>query len=193
MTDITERLAALATDPPPELEMNTALAAGAADGAALADSPFGDLWISWSRDGITAVSPRFETDSFEDFASIHRRVTYEASGLPTDLVDPIHGALTKGETSGLPIDWTGIGEFQREVLTECATIPSGSVRSYGWIAETIDNPGSVRAVGTALARNPIPLLVPCHRVVRSNGAIGQYAWGPEMKHKILVREGAILA
>ena len=96
MTDITERLAALATDPPPELEMNTALAAGAADGAALADSPFGDLWISWSRDGITAVSPRFETDSFEDFASIHRRVTYEASGLPTDLVDPIHGGQISG-------------------------------------------------------------------------------------------------
>ncbi|MGI9584003.1 MAG: methylated-DNA--[protein]-cysteine S-methyltransferase, partial [Acidimicrobiia bacterium] len=165
MTDVTELLSQLATEPPADLEMNTALAAGAADKAAVTESPFGDLWISWSKDGVTAVSPRFETNSFEEFASNHRRIAYETAKLPSDLGSPINDALTKGKTDGVPIDWRGIAEFQRAVLAACATIPNGSVRSYGWIAETIDNPGSVRAVGTALGRNPIPLLVPCHRVV----------------------------
>ena len=193
MTDITYLLEQLETNPPPDLEMNTVLAAGAADAAAVTESPFGDLWISWSTSGITGVSPRFSTNTFAEYAAKHRRVTYEASEFPSDLADPIHAALTLGETKGLPIDWRGIGDFQRSVLTACATIPSGTVRSYGWIADEIDNPGSVRAVGTALGRNPIPLLVPCRRVVRSDGSVGQYAFGPEMKHRILVREGAILA
>lgn len=193
MTDITYLLEHLQTTPPPDLEMNTVLAAGAADAAAVTESPFGDLWISWSTSGITGVSPRFSTNTFDEYASMHRRVAYKATEIPSDLADPIHAALTLGETEGLPIDWRGIGDFQRSVLTACATIPSGTVRSYGWIADEIDNPGSVRAVGTALGRNPIPLLVPCHRVVRSDGSVGQYAFGPEMKHRILVREGAILA
>ena len=80
-----------------------------------------------------------------------------------------------------------------DLLEACRRIESGSVRSYGWIADELENPGAVRAVGTALGHNPIPLLIPCHRVVRSDGSIGSYAFGSDMKHDLLLSEGAILA
>ncbi len=69
-------------------------------------------------------------------------------------------------------------------------IPRGEVRPYGWIAREIGRPKAVRAVGTALGHNPVPLIVPCHRVVRSDGMIGQYSLGgPENKRTILSAEG----
>ena len=69
-------------------------------------------------------------------------------------------------------------------------IPRGEVRPYGWIAAEIGRPKAVRAVGTALAHNPVPLVVPCHRVVRSDGMIGQYSMGgPEAKRRVLAAEG----
>ena len=69
-------------------------------------------------------------------------------------------------------------------------IPRGEVRPYGWIAAEIGRPKAVRAVGTALGHNPVPLIVPCHRVVRSDGMIGQYSLGgPENKRTILAGEG----
>ena len=70
-------------------------------------------------------------------------------------------------------------------------IPRGEVRPYGWIAAEIGRPKAVRAVGTALGHNPVPLIVPCHRVVRSDGMIGQYSLGgPRNKRTILAGEGA---
>jgi O-6-methylguanine DNA methyltransferase len=70
-------------------------------------------------------------------------------------------------------------------------IPRGEVRPYGWIAAEIGRPKAVRAVGTALGHNPVPLIVPCHRVVRSDGTLGQYSLGgPENKRTILAAEGA---
>ena len=189
---IEQRLHGLAQDPPARLEESTLVAAGAADRVARVDSPVGDVWIAWSTRGCTGLIPAFAAASFDDFAARHRRTAYPGE-FPRDLDDVVHAALESGETQAVPIDLSGIGEFQRSVLATCSTIRPGSVRSYGWIAETIDKPGAVRAVGTALGRNPIPLLVPCHRVVRSDGSIGNYAFGAEMKHDLLVREGAILA
>ncbi|MDJ0790966.1 MAG: MGMT family protein, partial [Acidimicrobiia bacterium] len=143
--------------------------------------------------GITGVSPVFATATIDDFVSVHRRIVHAEALLPTDLEEAVIAGLERGATIGLPIDWRGFAPFQRSVLETCATIPPGTVRPYGWIASQIDNPGSVRAVGTALGRNPIPLLVPCHRVVKSDGSVGNYAYGPEIKQRLLVREGAILA
>jgi O-6-methylguanine DNA methyltransferase len=190
---IEQRLHALAMDPPAGLEESTLVTAGAADRVARVDSPVGDVWIAWSTRGCTGLIPAFAAGSFDDFSTRHRRAAYPAAKLPLDLDDVVHEALESGVTQAVPIDLAGIGEFQRSVLATCSTIGPGSVRSYGWIAETIDKPGAVRAVGTALGRNPIPLLVPCHRVVRSDGSVGNYAFGAEMKRRLLVREGAILA
>ena len=193
MSELEADLAALDTAPPDGLAIRTIVAAGAADEVASTDSPLGPVWVAWNGRGITAVSPLFDVSSIDDFAHRHRRHVYAATGLPRDLVDAIEAGLDRGETLGLPIDYRGLTPFQVSVLSTCATIPPGTVRPYNWIAEEIDNPGSIRAVGTALGKNPIPLLVPCHRVVRSDGSVGQYAFGSDRKHDLLVREGALLA
>jgi methylated-DNA-[protein]-cysteine S-methyltransferase len=193
MTDLERMLSALGSTPPPALERDTVVGVGAADLAARTDSPIGPVWIAWSTRGVTALSPIFETSTFDDFMELHRRAAYESSRMPSELSDGVAVALDTGDSTEVSVDMTGLGEFQRSVLGACATIPAGQVRPYGWIAQEIGNPGSVRAVGTALGRNPIPLIVPCHRVVRSDGSVGNYAFGPEMKHDLLVREGALLA
>jgi len=193
MNELENTLKGLATPAPPDLERMTLLEAGAADRVAGTDSPFGPVWIAWSPRGVTGLTPRFACDTIEGFFDLHRRNAFASDSLPTDLEQRVMGALERGDTEDVPIDLRGIGEFQSAVLTACATIQPGTTRSYGWIAEELANPGAVRAVGTALGQNPIPLIVPCHRVVRSDGAIGNYAFGPEMKQQLLVREGAILA
>jgi methylated-DNA-[protein]-cysteine S-methyltransferase len=193
MTDIEELLGDLNVAPPVDLERRTLLDAGAADQVATTDSPFGPLWISWSPVGVTGVSPLFACPTVDEFMKDHRRNVYTAYRLPLDLADQIDAALERGTTRGFPVDLRGITEFQGAVLKACRRIESGSVQSYGWIADQLANPGAVRAVGTALGHNPIPLLIPCHRVVRSDGSIGNYAFGPDMKHDLLLREGAILA
>lgn len=91
------------------------------------------------------------------------------------------------------IDWPDATPFQLAVLKACARIPRGEVKSYGELAEAAGFPGRSRAVGTVMAKNPLPILVPCHRVVRSGGAIGNYGGGAAMKRWLLEREGAIEA
>jgi O-6-methylguanine DNA methyltransferase len=84
----------------------------------------------------------------------------------------------------------GHTEFERDVWLKALEIPRGEVRPYGWVAAEIGRPRAVRAVGSALGHNPVPLIVPCHRVVRSDGAIGQYSLGgPGNKRTILEAEG----
>ena len=83
-----------------------------------------------------------------------------------------------------------LGDFQRRVLLETCEIPPGETRSYAWVAARVGHPGAARAVGSALARNPLPLVVPCHRVVRADGRIGHYGLGgPAAKRALLAEEG----
>ena len=91
----------------------------------------------------------------------------------------------------LPLDIRGTA-FQRRVWRELRRIPAGSTASYGEIARRIGKPGSARAVGRACASNPLALAVPCHRVVRSDGAQGGYRWGVERKRVLLEREGGTM-
>jgi len=192
MNDLERALHALNVQPPADLVRTTLIETGAADQITTTDSPFGPVWIAWSPRGVTAVTPRFACESVDDFLGEHRRTAYVVDHLPRHLEERIDNALANGMTSDVPVDLRGLSDFQRAVLDACSRIEAGTVRSYGWIAEQLENPGSVRAVGTALGHNPIPLVVPCHRVVRSDGAIGNYAFGPEMKRELLIREGAIL-
>lgn len=89
-----------------------------------------------------------------------------------------------------PCDLGGLPPFTQAVLRIAARIPYGEVRSYGWIAARLGKPKASRAVGNALARNPIPILIPCHRVVRSDGSLGGYALGRSWKTKLLALEKA---
>lgn len=84
-----------------------------------------------------------------------------------------------------PCDLGEMPSFSRKVLEITAKIPYGQVRSYRWIAERMGKPGAMRAVGNALARNPIPIIIPCHRVVRSDGTLGGYALGLGWKRRLL--------
>ena len=83
------------------------------------------------------------------------------------------------------LDLSGATAFQREVWQTTRLIPYGETRSYLWVAEQIKKPGAVRAVGQALARNPLPVIIPCHRVVASDGRLGGFGGGLEMKQQLL--------
>jgi O-6-methylguanine DNA methyltransferase len=79
--------------------------------------------------------------------------------------------------------------LQQFVLAKLLEIPRAQVRSYAWVAKEIGNPRAVRAVASAIGKNPIPILIPCHRVVRSDGQIGEFIFGPMFKHRLLENEG----
>lgn len=85
-------------------------------------------------------------------------------------------------------DLEGLSPFTREVLEVVANIPWGQRRSYGWVAERIGRPGAARAVGGAVGRNPVPLLIPCHRVVNSDGSPGGWSGAPGWKEHLLAQE-----
>ena len=89
-------------------------------------------------------------------------------------------------------DLRTLTEFERAVLIKALEIPPGEVRPYGWIAREIGRPRAVRAVGSALGRNPVPVLIPCHRVLRTDGKVGEYAFGTPMKRALLTAEGVDL-
>ena len=113
-----------------------------------------------------------------------------SSGCPTALPTAIARRLEGDRRVRIDLDLRGHTDFERDVWQKALEIPRGEVRPYGWIAAEIGRPKAVRAVGTALGHNPVPLIVPCHRVVRSDGTIGQYSLGgPENKRTILEAEG----
>ena len=89
----------------------------------------------------------------------------------------------------LPIDLFGVTPFTRSVLEVTNHVPSGKVVTYGQIAEGIGQPKASRAVGNALGRNPVPIVVPCHRVIKSDGGMGWYTGGPHLKQQLLDIEG----
>jgi O-6-methylguanine DNA methyltransferase len=89
-------------------------------------------------------------------------------------------------------DLGGLSEFEQAVLRKAMEIPRSETRPYAWIASEIGRPGAVRAAGSALGRNPVPILIPCHRVVRSDGEAGNYAFGPELKQRLLRDEAVDL-
>jgi methylated-DNA-[protein]-cysteine S-methyltransferase len=93
----------------------------------------------------------------------------------------------------LPLDFSGVSPFTRDVLAATAEVPFGRLETYQGIAQRVGKPGASRAVGNALGRNPIPVVVPCHRVVRSGGALGGYTGGTQIKQHLLAIEGVALA
>ncbi len=92
----------------------------------------------------------------------------------------------------LPLDLTLAAPFGREVLRACARIPFGATSSYGAVAADAGRPRASRATGNALGANPVPIVVPCHRVLRTGGGIGGYTGGLEVKQHLLTLEGVLL-
>jgi methylated-DNA-[protein]-cysteine S-methyltransferase len=103
-------------------------------------------------------------------------------------------AYFAGERRGfeLPLDWSLISGFNRQVLLELAScVPYGAVVGYGDLAGRVGQPGAAQAVGVAMGSNPLPVVVPCHRVVESDGGIGGFGGGLETKRKLLALEGVL--
>lgn len=156
-------------------------------------SPAGDLFVAFNDGGISSVMPTaLFGDDPERFAAHHRdetgRPVAGAGRAPAGLA----AALRSGRATSLRYDLSGLTSFERAVLAKTLEIPSGEVRPYGWVAREIGRPRAVRAVGSALGRNPVPVLIPCHRVVRSDGHVGNYGLGVPMKRALLSAEGVDL-
>ncbi len=175
--------------PPASIERTVLIRTDLADQYTTVPGPLGILHVGFTSLGISSIVP---TANEGEFLTAHSarvgRVAYPGD-LPTRLAAQLRRVLDSGRLGKLPVDLRVLTQFQREVLDITATIPPGEVRPYGWIARELANDGAVRAVGTALARNPVPIAIPCHRVVKSDGAIGNYAFGPAMKRSLLEHEG----
>ena len=185
-------LAGLREPAPPGLAHATLVAVGLADDYAVIDSPIGPLRVAWNGRGVSAVEGASDDAAFE--ARFHARTGRSAQrreALPAELARKIGRRLAGDRHVRIDLDLRGSTPFEQAVWMKALEIPRGEVRPYGWIATEIGRPKAVRAVGTALGHNPVPLIVPCHRVVRSDGMIGQYSLGgPENKRTILADEGA---
>lgn len=96
-------------------------------------------------------------------------------------------------TFDVPVDLALLTDFQREVLAACAAIPFGGVSTYAELARDIQRPKANRAVGNALGANPVPIIVPCHRVLRTGGNLGGYTGGVRIKARLLEHEGVVTA
>jgi len=185
-------LSTLAEPAPARLGHATLVAVGLADDYAVIDSPIGPLRVAWNGKGVSSVDGALDDRAFEQgfFARTGRRAMRVPS-LPPRLAQAVERRLAGDRRARIDLDLRGTTEFEQAVWLKALEIPRGEVRPYGWIAAEIGRPKAVRAVGTALGHNPIPLIVPCHRVVRTDGYIGQYSLGgPANKRAILAAEGA---
>ncbi|CAN5645188.1 hypothetical protein BH23CHL7_BH23CHL7_01350 [soil metagenome] len=157
------------------------------------EGPIGPLFVSFNRDAITLVSRAYDAGQFEEefrstFGRPVRRVPAPPASIGRLIEARVWGRGRPPTKARVDLGW--LPDFERRVLEKTAEIPRGEVRPYSWVAAEIGKPLAVRAVGNALARNPIPFVIPCHRVVRADGSIGQYgAGGPESKRALLTGEG----
>lgn len=158
------------------------------------ESPIGELLVAVSDEGVCEIGFGWMDDAthFEQrlaqrgFQAMRNqtRITEIAS----ELGEYFSGRRNHFE---VPLDFSGLTPFSRAVLDATAQVPFGQTRTYGEIAAQIGSPGASRAVGNALNKNPIPLIVPCHRILPTGKGIGKYAGGVEAKERLLSLEGSL--
>jgi methylated-DNA-[protein]-cysteine S-methyltransferase len=165
--------------------------------ASLAESAVGALFVAVSSQGVVAVDfgdneARF-VDRLRQAFGVQPNLSVERAGLAVRQLDE----YVQGKRSAfdLPVDLEACSDFQRRVLEAAVAVPRGRLATYGEIAARIGAPHAARAVGQALARNPVPIIVPCHRVVAADGSLTGYSGGAgvETKAKLLRLEGAAIA
>jgi methylated-DNA-[protein]-cysteine S-methyltransferase len=161
---------------------------------ATVDSPFGQLLLAATPRGLVKVSfPQFGTEAtLEELAT---KISPRVLEAPTRL-DEVRRELDlyfdgKLAEFDLPLDWRLSDGFRKKVQQAINRIPYGRTRSYTEVARSAGNERAVRAAGTACGANPLPIVVPCHRVLRSGGALGGYGGGLPMKEALLKLEGVL--
>lgn len=161
---------------------------------AITDSPFGTLLLAKTRKGLVRVGlPNQDAEGLLD--DLAERVSPRVLEAPGEL-DEVRRELDlyfegKLDRFDLPLDWRLSGGFRRRVLRQINRIPYGQTRSYTEMARKAGNERAVRAAGSACGSNPIPLVVPCHRVLRTGGTLGGYEGGLPMKRALLKLEGVL--
>lgn len=150
-------------------------------------SPIGQIGVLASPKGVVKVL--FEVDDLE--ANRARFPKAEQSLLVTEQLTEYFSGRRREFT--VPFDFRFVSGFRAEVLRELAQVPFGQAVTYGELAQKAGSPKAVRAVGSACANNPLPLLVPCHRVLRADGTLGGYRGGAEAKRFLLELEGIDVA
>ena len=200
MTEIERVLARTAPSPPEEASAAAARAVVSRAEAerlldvaySAVDSPVGRLLVAATPRGLVRVAFDPDDHVLEELASrLSPRVLEAPARLDEvrrELDEYFEGRRVHFE---LPVDWALTRGFFRRVLQATAGIDYGQVRTYSEVASRAGSPRAVRAAGNALASNPIPVVVPCHRVVRTGGALGGYGGGIDRKEFLLTLEGAI--
>ncbi|HNV11749.1 MAG TPA: methylated-DNA--[protein]-cysteine S-methyltransferase [Propionibacteriaceae bacterium] len=158
------------------------------------DSPLGTLLLAATDAGLVRVGfeAQGEDAVVEELAS---RISPRVMRAPRPL-DAVRRELDEyfagtRRTFTLPLDWQLSHGYRLEVLRELAKVPFGTTESYASLAAATSSPRAVRAVGSACSTNPIPIVVPCHRIVRADGQIGNYLGGRDAKIALLALEGAL--
>ena len=152
-------------------------------------SPFGWVGVARSARGIVRVMFGASTEAgAESLLRNGMKAEKSLSGL-SEAVDLLT-RFFNGESGdfALDLDLTAGTEFETAVWGTTRRIPYGEVRSYGWIARKVGKPKAARAVGRAMGANPLPIIVPCHRVIRSDGELGGYSGGLHWKRRLLALE-----
>ena len=155
------------------------------------DTPVGPLLLAASDRGLCAISFGSSVDDF--LRRVERRGFRPAPGprrvrrAVKQLREYFAGRRRRFD---MPVDLAGQTPFQRQVLEAAARVPAGAVASYADIARAIGRPRATRAVGAALGQNPVPIVVPCHRIIGSDGGLHGYGGGLDVKEKLLRLEGA---
>jgi methylated-DNA-[protein]-cysteine S-methyltransferase len=158
------------------------------------DTPVGPVLAAMGDRGLLGISferstARFVADLTRRHAARVVRDDDRLAGVRRQLVSYFRGVRTQFD---LPVDLRTVSPFQRRVLAAARRIPQGRVISYGDLARRIGQPGASRAVGQALGHNPVPIVIPCHRIVAGGGGLGGYTGGTRIKEKLLAIEGVAL-
>jgi len=154
------------------------------------ETAVGRLWISYAGGRVCAAMLTEDEGTFVERCQreLDRPLEYDPHP-PEDLLAAVQVRLQDG--APVPFDLDRFTPFQRAVLQAVASIPRGEVRTYGEIAIAVGRARAARAVGEVMRTNQIPVLIPCHRVVRAGGDIGNYSPDPSIKRRLLAIEGAL--
>jgi len=183
----------------PELDdrfRTAAAATGLLDAAydVLRDTPIGDLLVGVTDHGVCRI--HFDADPERQLESLARQYGPRVlrASKPVDRVRRQLDEYFAGRRRDFEVDWDirALPAYNRRVLEELARVEYGRTTTYGALAARTGNPRAARAVGTIMNRNPIPIVLPCHRVVGANGRLTGYAGGLDRKERLLRLEGALL-
>lgn len=196
MNEIKARLAARAAPAPPtDGLIERAAEEGLVDVAYDAvDSPIGTLLVATTDEGLVRISFHSEAEDLV-LEELARRVSPRVVKAPRKVAQVARELdeyfARRRKDFDVPLDWRLVGPYARKVLTATAAIPFGQVSTYREVARKAGNPAASRAAGNALGSNPIPVVVPCHRVLRTGGGLGGYGGGLDVKETLLRLEGVL--